>query len=439
MKTNRWPLLFGLALVAIIATAAWSAFLLHKEFQQLERATETLFASEHFQAESLQSRVSTIERETRDYLANKNPARLLAAKEAIANYRKIIQRDPALTAEIKSNLTSLDELLNTAATEPHSAAQLETTLLALEKSSLSLAQKIQEARTWQLVEMERSLDTLFTRNTIGGVLFLILIGWQLLSFYQKRIRPLRARLIEQDLQMQAQEKLMSLALLASGIAHEIRSPLAAIKARIFTLKRTVLGNTSATEDFSAISDEVARMEKIVKSFLQLARPAEPELELFSPSDLLADTVSSLRETYLKSGVQIELASIPACQTLADRDQIRQCLLNLLNNARDSIDQLGQIRIDAEITTIKTKDTNRPMLRIDIRDNGKGILPEQQKRLFDPFYTTKKTGTGLGLPLTQVLLSKQGARIAFQSEPGVGTVFSIYLPIDPSSTTQGPRP
>ncbi|EDY85051.1 ATPase, histidine kinase-, DNA gyrase B-, and HSP90-like domain protein [Verrucomicrobiia bacterium DG1235] len=436
MFSNRWLLLFFVLVASIAGIVGSSAVFIHREFARLESVTESLFRSEETRLYHLFAKINDIHRITSRYFSTKRTQDYEQITKSIEELKDFTSKLDPSNVDILAGLDEIQESIHAYQQQPITTDQTSLELrvkndnlnFALEKSAQILVSSIQTKRAWKILEMENSLDRLSTKaSAAGGILFIGLI-WQLSVFYRQRIHPLKLQVQEQELQMQAQEKLMSLALLASGVAHEIRSPLAAMKARLYTLKTEMAQNESAIEDHQAISVEIGRIEKIVNSFLQLARPADPEIEIVNTRTLVTTLVNERAKEYQTKGILIKCGKLVDQPVWADPDQLRQILSNLFQNAKDAISERGEITISSKTTTINAT----PAVRIDVFDTGKGIPFNQQTRLFDPFYTTKKSGTGLGLPLSQILIGKQGGRIAFRSQEGEGSCFSITIPTAPQT-------
>ncbi|MGH8017721.1 MAG: two-component system sensor histidine kinase NtrB [Opitutaceae bacterium] len=253
------------------------------------------------------------------------------------------------------------------------------------------------------------------------------MGWLV---YRDSIAPLRRSLTESRHQLAQQEKLAALGELAAGIAHEIRNPLTAIKARLFTLRKSPALDTHAAEDAGMINNEIDRLERIVRDFLRFARPPVPTRETVDVAALLRELRELVQPQFANSGVvvQVDDTSVPA--VAADRDQLKQVLLNLAQNAADAILETGRpgtIRLGARSAEDPRRLRGKAGVRIEVRDDGPGIAPEVRARLFDPFFTTKASGTGLGLAISARLIEMHGGRIDCRSTPGRGTTFAIHLP------------
>lgn len=244
-------------------------------------------------------------------------------------------------------------------------------------------------------------------------------GWLV---YRDSIAPLQAQLRESRQRLERQEKLASLGVLSAGIAHEIRNPLTAVKARLFTLAKAVPRDTAAAEDVAVINSEVDRLERIVRDFLRFARPPEPVFTALDPVAELRRVRDLVAPQYAATGVRFELDESPAPAVRADAEQLQQALLNLVQNAAEAMPQGGTVGLAA--TAVAGR---RPAVQLRVSDTGPGIAPEAQARLFDPFFTTKTAGTGLGLSLTARIVEKHGGAIRFETVAGRGTAFILVLP------------
>ena len=261
---------------------------------------------------------------------------------------------------------------------------------------------------------------------------LVLFGAGLATvIFRDMIAPLRVKLVESQALLERQEKLASLGVLAAGVAHEIRNPLTAIKARLFTQMKMLKPGTPEQTDAQVIGSEINRLERIVKDFLQFARPGDPELAGIPAGELLADAVVLMTHQLLENSVQISIQGTEqamAASVRADRQQLKQVLINLIQNASDSFEENGgEIQLRARLDQLPLLGQSRSVVVLEVSDNGKGIPPEVEKRLFDPFFTTKDTGTGLGLSIAARIVEKHGGALQYQTQVGRGTTFGIVLP------------
>ncbi|MBE0540250.1 MAG: hypothetical protein IH623_02590 [Verrucomicrobia bacterium] len=304
----------------------------------------------------------------------------------------------------------------------------------------TLRAKVQVERIETLAAADRSeverfvseTDTTLTR--LQRFLFLSLLGLVasggvvVVMIYRRMIAPLRSNLTESRAIIERQEKLASLGVFATGIAHEIRNPLTAIKVRVFSLKTSHQPGTSDQEDLEVIEIEIDRLERIVRDFLQFARPAEPNLQRISAAKLLRDSADLLASDLARRSVTLKLDLDAEEAVRADADKMKQVLINFIQNAADSMETGGRITLRTRLDKQTLQGRSVPVVLLEITDTGSGIPPEVQKRLFDPFFTNKESGTGLGLCIAARIVEKHGGIIDYQTQLNRGTTFSIVLPL-----------
>jgi signal transduction histidine kinase len=227
--------------------------------------------------------------------------------------------------------------------------------------------------------------------------------------------------------LEQSEKLTALGLLTAGLAHEIRNPLNSIKARLFTQRRAPGGRPDGLEDNKCIEEEVDRLEEVVRNALQFARPSAPNFQKVRLQPSL-ESWYGLMEVGLEEA-QIKLKSEFRIdpEITADVNQLKQAILNLVNNAAESIGRNGTITLRTLPALLRLGGHRRPAVAIEVKDTGKGIPTKVRKRLFDPFFTTKQDGTGLGLSIAARIAHAHGGVIEFDSAPGQGAVFRIVIP------------
>lgn len=239
--------------------------------------------------------------------------------------------------------------------------------------------------------------------------------------------------MEQELRVSS--RLAGVGELAASIAHEIRNPLAAISGSVELLR-----GGGAEPDRERLMDivlrEIGRLDGLIRDFLQFARPAPPKLGPVALPALLAE-VAQMLATAVPPGAQLELEADPSACALADATQLRQVLWNLARNACDALEGPGVIRLAASRVAnapqgASAGDRKRPReeaaaVEIVVADTGRGIPLADLERIFDPFYTTKPDGTGLGLPTVHRIVESHGGALQVESQPGVGTRFRVRLP------------
>jgi signal transduction histidine kinase len=242
------------------------------------------------------------------------------------------------------------------------------------------------------------------------------------------IEPLQRQLLESRELISRQDRLASLGVLAAGVAHEIRNPLTAIKARLFTQRKHLVSGSPAADDAAVIGAEIDRLEKIVRDFLQFARPADPEFGPVVLDRVFSDICGLLGEQlWIRDRINLIKARTEPYVVRADASQLKQVLLNLIQNAADAVGKNGAITLKAHRDVQRLRGDQMSVIVIEITDTGPGISAEAQPRLFDPFFTTKANGTGLGLSIASRIIEKHGGAIHYQTEAGGGTTFGVVLP------------
>lgn len=225
------------------------------------------------------------------------------------------------------------------------------------------------------------------------------------------------KIIEIEKQLSQSDKLSSLGLMASGVAHEIRNPLAIIRAIVQQINSEHV--LKETEGFEIILEEIDRVNKLIQEMLTYAKPDASIIQEFDLCEII-DYVAHFSKNYaLHQNVEIIVESNEHCLIKADKSKIIQALINIIINGIQAISDEGQIEIKSDIYETH--------VNIKIHDNGCGISDAQLKRLFDPFFSTKDTGTGLGLSTAQSIIHEHGGKIKVKSQLGHGTLFVIELP------------
>ena len=278
-----------------------------------------------------------------------------------------------------------------------------------------------------LGDANHSLSNLRT-FLFGGVAFMLALVAALgVVLYRDQIAPLRTKLVQSQAILEKQEKLATLGTLAAGIAHEIRNPLTSIKARLYTLDKHLDSPLLARKDAEVISGEITRLERIVQEVLSFARPSEPELKTVRASTLLHEVHSLMASSLENQRVQVTLEPGPDLCVSADAAHLKQVLINLVRNAAEAIDGEGAITLRARASRATLHGGDTETVILEVSDTGRGIPPEVEKRLFDPFFSTKETGTGLGLSIAARIVEKHGGLLHYQTCVGQGTTFGIVLP------------
>jgi signal transduction histidine kinase len=239
---------------------------------------------------------------------------------------------------------------------------------------------------------------------------------------EEKIQKTTADLRKTEAQLIRSEKLAALGQLAAGIAHEIRNPLTSINILIHSLTENLPTKNSHWEDLKVIEEEILRINEIVDQFLRFAKPASP---LFEKADLIPifeETLQLLRPQIERGGISVqkEFESLP--RATVDKEQMKQVILNLLMNAIQAMPKAGRLGLSGRMSR------DGHWVELTIQDSGIGIPPEDIDKLFDPFFSTKEGGIGLGLSIAHRIIDQHHGKIEVESKPGKGTLFTISLPI-----------
>ncbi|WP_417810845.1 cache domain-containing protein [Thalassospira alkalitolerans] len=243
----------------------------------------------------------------------------------------------------------------------------------------------------------------------------------------RELRDANRQLEATTKQLIMSEKLAAIGEITAGVAHEINNPVAVIQGNLDVV-RDVLGENArlAETEFRLIDEQVSRINMIVTKLLQFAKPEEYAgfIERHAPGEVIADCLPLVQHLLNKADIEIVCHSNATRLILMNRTELQQVLVNLMVNALHAMPDSGTLTLideDAE------QDGKRGIL-ISVRDTGTGMSAEILGRIFDPFYTTKRReGTGLGLSISKTLIDRQGGQMTVESEPGQGTVFTIWLP------------
>ncbi len=230
------------------------------------------------------------------------------------------------------------------------------------------------------------------------------------------------------------EKLASVGLLASGIAHELNNPLTGVLTFSSLLRQKMPDGSQDADDLDLVIRETKRCAAIIRRLLDFAREKPPEKKFIDLNGVVEETVRLVERPAHLNNIDMALDLDPALpQVWVDPDQMKQIIMNLLVNAQHAINGEGRIVIRTRQTPeprVLQAGAAVPVAELSISDNGCGIPKENLGRIFDPFFTTKEVGigTGLGLSVTHGIVEAHGGAIEIESEVGQGSTFHVYLPL-----------
>jgi len=223
----------------------------------------------------------------------------------------------------------------------------------------------------------------------------------------------------------AEARLASVGRLAASVAHEIRNPLAAVKLCLYSIRKIIGTNAEVHQKLEMASEEITRLDNIIKNFLEFSRPPKLHIQPQHVVTLIDKTVSLLRLPMEEKSIRLfreDVENLPPI--LADAEQLKQVLINILKNATEATPEGGEIHVTA---LEEPAPSGRSMIVIRIQDTGPGIPMDVRERMFEPFFTTKERGTGLGLCIAARVMAQHEGRLALESSSDRGTVFAVWVP------------
>ena len=224
--------------------------------------------------------------------------------------------------------------------------------------------------------------------------------------------------------VQKAEQLAAVGELAASIAHEVRNPLAGMKGALEVL-RTELALKANQEVVDELLAQITRLENLVRDLLTFARPTALTVKPCGLHDMLDRLLRNYQDGADSAGITIQRIYGPGTATIeADPQQLEQVFLNLVHNAFQAMEHGGTLTVATE--------AGPGQIRVSFHDTGRGIPAVELQRVFQPFYTTKHRGSGLGLPIVKKIVQAHGGAIEIASEPGKGTTVTLALPAQEAS-------
>ena len=268
------------------------------------------------------------------------------------------------------------------------------------------------------------LRMVFYPLMVGSIGLLILLVT--LCYRSFAILPLREQLAQKEAIIQQQDMFAHFSGMAVKLAHEIKNLMTTIYARLYTLRKRIPAGSPESTDTSVIEETVGHLNQIVKNFLNVSNPTMPKFVATKAEALLKEAQALLATQLEAKSIQLTCEVESDATFQADPEQFNRILVNLIQNAAESIEQNGTIILRARRDRIDLNGSISKVIVIEVEDNGPGIPPGLQDRLFDPFFSTKAKGTGLGLAISAQIIKKHSGSLNFESESG-RTIFRIALP------------
>jgi len=253
---------------------------------------------------------------------------------------------------------------------------------------------------------------LVTAVMAGGLVLTLFAAGGAAFFWRRKIALLKE-------EMARKERLAAMGTLAAGVAHEIRNPLSSIKGFATYFGAKFEPGSPDRELADVMIGEVERLNRVVSGLLELTRPSELKPAAVDPSELLQHALKLVDGDCRAGGISVETRLPAGVTVFLDRDRMLQAVLNLLLNAIQAMPRGGTLTVSAQQV--------RDRFELRVADTGGGIPPEDLERIFDPYFTTRNQGTGLGLATVRTIVQAHGGKVRIASEPGRGTEVTLELP------------
>ncbi len=294
-----------------------------------------------------------------------------------------------------------------------------------------------------IIDVESSSRNAFTHNdfmaleSLAGILASVITSADQYQRLQVMITQLRSTQVELRARMEAQRsaenrliqaaKLAAVGEMAAGIAHELNNPLTSVTGFAELALDDIPADSETHKDLEIVLREALRARSVVRRLLDFARQSESTRARASLNEVVDDVVALSRHLIHTSGVELKLdLEVNLPWVVMDANQMKQVLLNLVHNALQAMPNGGEMNIMTETVSRN----NRDWVVVSVTDTGVGIPQLEQPRIFEPFYTTKgnQGGTGLGLSVTYGIITDHGGQIDVESQPGIGSKFTVWLPL-----------
>lgn len=222
-------------------------------------------------------------------------------------------------------------------------------------------------------------------------------------------------------ELERHKRLSAMGEMAAGLAHQLRTPLATALLHAANLARPGLPEADRVRFSERLRERLLHLERMIQEMLVFVRGSSAGSEAIEAGALVHEAVQVMEPQMAGRGVHLEVCPVPGARLRGARKALSGMLVNLLENALQACEAGGAVRLAAAL------DDGR--LAIEVRDDGRGIAPEDQERLFEPFFTTRQEGTGLGLAIVRSVVEAHGGEVSVRSRPGEGASFTVRLPVE----------
>ena len=242
----------------------------------------------------------------------------------------------------------------------------------------------------------------------------------------KDLLETRRRMEDANLKLIQAEKLASIGRISASIAHEIRNPLTSVKLNIQKLMQNEHLDEEEKEHLSISQEGIGQIEKFIKELLNFTRVSDLNPERFSVVQIVEESLKMMRNSFQEKKIVLEknfAADLPA--VVVDGDKIRQVFLNILRNAVEAVEEGGKIGLALS----RVKENGVARIKVRISDDGCGIPEKDWENIFEPFYTTKPSGFGLGLSNARKIVEQHRGSLRVTKTKGKGTTFEVRIPCE----------
>ena len=246
---------------------------------------------------------------------------------------------------------------------------------------------------------------------------------------QRSLDDMREKLRRAQADVVARTRLATMGQIAANISHEIRNPLEAISGAVEIISTEPELSADSRESVAILQEEIRNLEDYLNQYLEFARPMPVRPVSTSINVLVEDCLLLLKPLLRKKKVRLHTAlaaGLPRCRL--DVNQLKRVIVNITLNSIEALSENGVLRVSTA--------SRDGRVELSVRDDGEGIREEDLPRVFDPYFTTKSGGSGLGLPLSKMIIEQHEGSILVESLPGDGTVVTVTLPADPEGARDG---